>query len=271
MRCLSYCTASKYLLKDLYEYLINNNFVVEDFDDVIFARMKNDEDVAIFFFSFGCVTIWGSDDNREKRILEDLKDFEIEPLDKIESDLINFKYHRWIAVDDQSTTLIDEENNEIILGDKSEYTKLSISYALAQSVKLVALESSTNKILKTTAPIQKELARSARITLPQKELSKQIGHLFGERCSINLLKNILDVPEFFWRKPRYEPLYTMTAKFQDIITRQGILNHRLDIIQELYTVLSEELNHKHISRLDIIIVALIVISIVTTLFRNNII
>lgn len=79
------------------------------------------------------------------------------------------------------------------------------------------------------------------------------------------------MPEFLWHRPGYEPLYLMTAKLQDISTRQGILNHRLDIIQELYTVLSEELHHKYISRLNIIIVALLVISIVTTLFRNNII
>ena len=205
--------------------------------------MKKDEDLAIFFFLFGCVTIWGGNNTQEQRILKELKEFEIEPLDKVWSDKTSFEYNILHANNDEGTTFINEERNRIVLGNKSEYTKLSISYALAQSVKLIALEDSVNTILKTTAPIQKELARTGRITLPQKELSKQIGHLFGERYSINLLKNILDVPEFFWRKPRYEPLYSMTAKFQDISTRQGILNHRLDNIQELYTVLSEELNH----------------------------
>ena len=82
MRCLSYCTASIYLLNDLSQYLINNGFVLKHFDDVIFARMKNNKDIDIFFFPFGCVTIWGGDDTLEQLILEKLKKFEIEPLDK---------------------------------------------------------------------------------------------------------------------------------------------------------------------------------------------
>ncbi len=49
----------------------------------------------------------------------------------------------------------------------------------------------------------------------------------------------------------------MTAAFQDIQVRQNILNHRLDMIHELYSILSNELNYKHSTRLEIIIIVLI--------------
>ena len=45
MRCLSYCTASEYLMGDLTQHLIDKGFVLQHFDDVIFAKMKNNDDV----------------------------------------------------------------------------------------------------------------------------------------------------------------------------------------------------------------------------------
>ncbi len=63
----------------------------------------------------------------------------------------------------------------------------------------------------------------------------------------------------------------MTAEFQDISVRQGILNHRLDMIQELYNILSNELNYKHSSRIEITIVILITIEVILALLHNHVI
>ena len=270
MRCLSYCTASEYIMDGLTDHLISKGFVLKHFDDVIFAKMENNEDIDIFLFPFGCITIWGTDEVQEKSILQELKGFETDSLTEVMSDPINFEYHE-SADKDHGKTFIDEERNRIILSNKSEYIKLSISHALAQSIKLIVLERSVSKILEKTAPIQKELANTGSVSLSKKEISKQIGQLFSERYSINLHSDILDTPEFFWRRPSYEPLYLMTAEFQDISVRQGILNHRLDIIQELYNILSNELNYKHSARLEITIVVLIAIEVVLAFSHNSVI
>ena len=270
MRCLSYCTASEYVMTDLTDHLVSKGFVVQNFDDVIFAKMQDNDDVDIFLFPFGCFTVWGSDEAREKLLLNELKQFEIDSLTEVMSDPINFEYHE-NADKDHGKTFIDEERNKIILSNRSEYIKLSLSHALAQSVKLMVLECSVSKILEKTSPIQKELANTGSVSLSKKEISKQIGQLFSERYSINLHSDILDTPEFFWRRPSYEPLYLMTAEFQDISVRQGILNHRLDIIQELYNILSNELNCKHSARLEITIVVLIAIEVVLAFSHNSVI
>ncbi len=270
MRCLSYCTASEYVMTDLTDHLVSKGFVVQNFDDVIFAKMQDNDDIDIFLFPFGCLTVWGSDEAREKLLLNELKQFEIDSLTEVMSDPINFEYHE-TADKDHGKTFIDEERNKIILSNRSEYIKLSLSHALAQSVKLMVLERSVSKILEKTSPIQKELANTGSVSLSKKEISKQIGQLFSERYSINLHSDILDTPEFFWRRPSYEPLYLMTAEFQDISVRQGILNHRLDIIQELYNILSNELNYKHSARLEITIVVLIAIEVVLAFSHNSVI
>ena len=133
------------------------------------------------------------------------------------------------------------------------------------------MEKSVTELLTSTTPIQQELAKTGSVSLSKKEISQQIGHLFSERYSVNLHSDILDTPEFFWRRPSYEPLYLMTAEFQDIKVRQGILNHRLDMIQELYSVLSNELNYKHSARIEITIVILITIEVILALSHNDII
>lgn len=272
MKCASYCTAAGYNIKDLVFYLKDNGLEPKHFDDVIYVQQENrpgqnDEKgiVDIFFFPFGCIVIWGANESQQKALLNEIKDFEIEPVKYLTSDLIYFQYDKTA-----SKTFIDEEKNEIILADKSSFVKLSISHALAQSVKLNVLELSVSDLLKQTTPIQRQLAATGTISLSKKEISKQIGTLFSERYSINLHSDILDTPEFFWRRPSYEPLYLMTAEFQDIQVRQNILNHRLDMIHELYDILSNELNYKHSTRLEIVIIILIGIEVLLALIHDNI-
>jgi uncharacterized Rmd1/YagE family protein len=257
-------------MTDLANHLVSKGFVVQNFDDVLFAKMQDNDDLDIFLFPYGCFTVWGSDEAREKLLLNELKQFEIDSLTEVMSDPINFEYDE-NADKDHAKTFIDEERNKIILSNRSEYIKLSLSHALAQSVKLMVLELSVSKILEKTSSIQKELANTSSVSLSKKEISKQIGQLFSERYSINLHSDILDTPEFFWRRPSYEPLYLMTAEFQDISVRQGILNHRLDIIQELYNILSNELNYKHSARLEITIVVLIAIEVVLAFSHTSVI
>ncbi len=263
MRCSSYCTAGSYESDKLVQKLIDTGLEPKYFDDVIHVQRdvqgsepSEDKVINVFYFSFGCAVIWGANELEEKLLLEELKEFSLDTTEPIYMDLISC-----VATPQATKNSIDEERNEILLKEDSTFAKLSVSYALAQSAKLSALEKSVKRLLQITAPLQKELALTGTVALSKKNISKQIGFLFNERYSINLHSDILDTPEFFWRKPGYEPLYLLTADFQDIQVRQNILNHRLDMIHELYTLLSNELNYKHSTRLETIIVFLITIEI----------
>ncbi len=270
MRCSSHCTASSYNVSKLVQTLIDSGFEPKYFDDVVHVQKefnKKERVIDIFYFPFGCTIIWGATEAEEKLIIEGIADgVESERLDNPSSDFIYFSYNN-----ESGKTFIDEEKNEIILHDYSSLIKLSISHALAQSVKLNTLEMSVSQLLEKTTPIQQELAMTGSVSLSKKEISKQIGMMFSERYSINLHSDILDVPEFFWRRPSYEPLYLMAAEFQDIQIRQNILNHRLDMVHELYSILSNELNYKHSTRLEIIIIILITIEVVLGLSNHDIV
>lgn len=255
MRCVTYCLAKEYDVDALVKILRSLGREPRFYDEVVHTQREDDNQAAnvdVFYYPFGCISIWGTSESEEKDIIEETVTALKGRLIDRSMDIIYYNYDFQDA-----KTHIDEEKNEIIINNDSPFIKLSISYALAQSVKLSVLESSASNLLQRTAPLQQELATTGKVSLSKKEISKQIGILFNERYSINLHSDILDTPEFFWRRPSYEPIYLMTADFQDIQIRQNILNHRINIVQDLYTMLSNERNYINSARMELIIAVLI--------------
>ena len=89
-----------------------------------------------------------------------------------------------------------------------------------------------------------------------------MGMLFAERNAINMHADILDTPEFFWRQPKYLPIYKIAEELFDISHRIEIVTRRSNIVHELFDLLSAQLQHIHSNRLEWIIIALISVEIV---------
>ncbi len=85
----------------------------------------------VFLFDYGVVVIWGMSLAHEQRFLKDIAKFELEKLDPddVETECFNFYYTR-----EYQARIY---NDFITLRDRGNYmTKLAISHALAQSVKV---------------------------------------------------------------------------------------------------------------------------------------
>jgi len=145
---------------------------------------------------------------------------------------------------------------------------LAVSHALAQSVKIDAFEERIETTVQHTKHIPQQLAEEGKVSLSRKEIRKKMGALFLERSSINLHFDILDKPEFFWEYPEVEPLYVMTAHYLDIETRVEVLNQRLGVIHDLFDMLNSEFNHQQSSRLEIVIILLILIEVTVVFFKD---
>lgn len=261
MRCTSFCTADHYHMNDLAKHLSEIGLSPKFHDDVIHIQQQKEDRVAdVFFFSYGCIVIWNMNPDEEQEMLQIVKTHEVHPLKAEVEDFFTFMMG--------DTTRINEEVDEIILESDDPLIKLSFSHGLSQSVKLETFEASIKKTIARTRHIPKTLAAQGKISLSRKRLTQLLGALFEERNSINLHTDILDTPEFFWRRPKYEPYYIMAAQYMDIQIRMQILNKRLDVIHELYDVLSNELNHLHSSRLELVIIFLIVIEVVLVLLKD---
>lgn len=257
MYCTYHCQADSFNLKGISTALKEKNFIYRFFDDVLYVEMEDGEDV--FIFSYGCIVFWNVSERKKDEVFEICNGVN-PPLQKTTSDKCKFMYG--------TRTHIYEEDDLIELESYDLLIRLSLSHGLSQSAKLDVFEHSVLHNIEKTRPLVQQIQETGKSFLSRKKLSKLIGKLFQERNFINLDCDLLDTPEFFWRRPGYEPYYHQAAEYMDIHARLGILNRRLDIIHELYDFLSNELNHSHSSFLEWIIIILIVTEVILTVAKD---
>lgn len=261
-RCVSFCTAGSYDLLGLANFFRKKGYFTRLTRDVLHVNnVKRPGD--IFFFNHGCFVSWGFKKNFEDKLLEYVKDFAIAPLNPIEIDHLFFKQGEEMSIDTKERLRLDV----ITLTSDDPQFKLAFSYALAQSIKLEAFEEAIKDAIKKNAALPEEISTKGTISLSRRAIFKRMGEIFIARSSINLNLEYLDVPEFFWRNPGLEPYYIMTKKFLDIPSRVMALNQKLDVLQELLDILNSQVQHRHSSLLEMIIIVLIGVEIAISLLQ----
>lgn len=266
MECTFYCLSNGYNLTEIGDYLRGKSIKSRTFnrEALHFKYDLGDAQFDVVVFSYGCIVFWGLDENEIPEVISNFEQFSSEPLKQAISDRC-----KYTLISQDAPSYIDMENDVIMINrdENVQLTKLSFSYGLSQSVKLSVFEDSVDKTIEENKAIPAELISSGKISLSKQALSKKIGSLFAERNYINLNNNILDTPEFFWKHPRYEQFYEMSIKFLDLSQRIHVLNSKLDIMRDLYSILSDELKHAHSSRLEIVVILLIFIEVCIGIFE----
>jgi len=215
------------------------------------------DDAHAYYFQYGCVVLWNFTPQGESRIIEQTRRlFAREP-------------HAQPEVDDFAYVLLDQADAKphvhkdvIYLSSGDSMEKLAVSFGLGQSAKLSVFERTTEMTIAETRHIPEQLAAGGSISLSRNEISMRVGQLFVDRSQVNLHSDMLDTPAFFWEEAEWEPLYQRTAKYMEIEKRVSVLNHRLDIIADLFDMLASEMHAKHASNLEIIIIVLIMIEVI---------
>lgn len=141
--------------------------------------------------------------------------------------------------------------------DTNHMLKLSISYAISQSVKISLFEELVDNTIEDTQDIPQQISATGAVEMTRKEIMKSIGELFILRININLHGSILDSPELMWSEPQLEPIYQATRGYLEINQRVALLNQRLEIISDLLQMLKEQLGHNNDEQLEVIVILLI--------------
>ncbi|KAJ7487764.1 hypothetical protein FB451DRAFT_1025304 [Mycena latifolia] len=226
-------------------------------EEPVKKRSKFDTTTAeaeIFLFEYGTVVIWGMTEPQERRFLSSIKRFEIEKLapDEVEMEDLNFYYANYSRI----------YNDVITLRKGSSYmTKLSLSHAISQSVKISLFEELISSTIEETKDIPEIIATTGKVGMPHKEIMQKIGQLFLLRTNINSVGSVLDSPEVFWSFPDLQPLYDAARSYLEIPQRINLLNTRVEVLQDLLQLLKESVSSKHAERLEQIVIALIGIEI----------
>lgn len=258
-RCSAYCTASSYKLNEIIVYLQLQGLKCFFFrSGNVIHRAFGSEGGDIFYFSYGTIVCWGLTKEQEEAILQEVKSFESGPNEQNE-----FEESRY-SVGVVAKILKDD----ITLPADDVLTKLAFSHGLAQSVKLSIFEKLIERRIDKSRSAPESLAKHGHIPMSRIELSRLMGEIIIDRNSINFHTDVLDTPEFFWEYSDLEPLYRLIAQDLDISSRVTVLNKRLDIVKELFEMLSNELQHRHSSRLEWIIIVLIFIEVAITFAKE---
>lgn len=262
MRCVSFCTAINYSLNRLNNHFKSKKYPTKISRNVLHVAMP-EKHADLFFFSHGCFVSWNLRRTEELKVIQDIRPFSIEPLEKIEVDYFSFTYG-----EDTSIETHERFNADIITLESDNYQiKLAISYGLAESIKLEYYEEIIKNTIKKNSKLPEVLAKTGKISLPRKAIAQRMGEIFIEMSSVNLNSSYLDVPEYFWRFPNLESYYTLTEQFLDITRRVTALNQRLDVLHQFFDMLNGQLQFQHTSMLEMIIILLIAIEIVISLIQ----
>lgn len=232
----------------------------------------------LFLFRFGCIVAWNFESKQVELVQQRLASFLARPLRKEDRDWENVEvvYKRRQNSkddddDDEHVQLSGDEGKEganavkhdqIILSSSNPLEMLAHSYAMAQSVRLGSFEIVVSRSISSTRSIPETMAATGDIHLDARELAKQIGGLLVLRCDVNLHTDILDTPEIFWDEERFEPHYVACRGYLDIDKRVDILNQRLGVLKDLYELLQNSLRAKHETKLEWIVIILILVEVV---------
>ncbi|VVT58216.1 uncharacterized protein SAPINGB_P006095 [Magnusiomyces paraingens] len=214
----------------------------------------------VFLFEYGVAVFWGFSEAEERRFLKELARFENEKLADEDVQVEEFNYY--ITKSYQPRIY----NDFITLRDGTNYMiKLSISHALAQSVKISLFEELVDNTIEDTQDFPQEVAVTGKISMSRKDIMKSIGELFILRINVNLHGSVLDSPELMWSEPHLEPIYQAARGYLEITQRVTLLNQRLEVISDLLQMLKEQMGYAHGEYLEFIVIVLIAVEILVAI------
>eukprot|EP01069_Polyplicarium_translucidae_P000807 Polyplicarium_translucidae@DN13_c0_g1_i1.p1 len=150
-------------------------------------------------------------------------------------------------------------SNTIFLRTTGLEEKLAVSLALSQAVRTDVLEEAVDSIvrrIKHLPILQLGRPRGA----PDRDLPrmKQVAEVYSKIVDLNLVQELLDVPECFWDNHTFQPVWSRVHRHFQVETRFDILNRRCALLQEL---LNDDLGRRSQNqefRLTLIVIALLV-------------
>ncbi|KAG6888104.1 hypothetical protein C0995_010669 [Termitomyces sp. Mi166 len=194
-------------------------------------RPKAEEDVAeVVFFEYGVVVFFGLHERQEHDILEDI----------------------------ERAGIVSRPLGE----DQWEVEECHFASTLLARYETVAQQVLSSALARS---IPSQLAVSGELQLRRRNALKFTGRLFKLRRDVNLVSNVLDVPELFWSEASLGQLYEAVREYMEIKGRVQVLNEKLGVASDFLDAIHDHLNNNEMNRITWVVIWLIVIAVVVEL------
>ncbi|KAG0441440.1 Sporulation protein RMD1 [Dictyocoela muelleri] len=255
----AYCTGESLDLDKLFKEIKTNKMFVKSsiyYTECLYTSVKfrvspdKFEKRDIFFFEYGCVVFWGLTQNQEIEMLQVMEKYLSK---KYSPNRITKESLKYGIVPDNPMFI----NDNIYLSSDHYFDKMVISIPIAQSVRLDYYEDYTENITQVVRNLPMEIMNTSMRTIDKQDIMNILSAMYSIRFELNLITSILDQPELLWYYPQYEPLYSQFRRLLEIKPRVDIINHRVDTIQNILSVLNVNYNVKNSDRYMTIIICLL--------------
>jgi len=143
---------------------------------------------------------------------------------------------------------------------------LVIADVLGKNVALSHDEREVAKVIEVVEPFAATLARTGRSPSNRREILRTIGQALLAHHRMSGRLEIEEKPDILWDHPELDRLYARLADEYELKERAIGLARKLSVINETARALSDIIDTERSVRLEMIIVALIVVEILVTLY-----
>lgn len=137
----------------------------------------------------------------------------------------------------------------------------AFAIGLSRSTRLLILEESLEKHISLTRENSVALLKGLRVETKEEDIVRLTGRLFLIRGKLNLYSELIETPDLYWSEPTLEKIYDSVSRQLDILLRISIMNRKLDYMTEEQRALLSVLNEKKSTRLEWIIIILIMVEV----------
>nr|WP_246791582.1 RMD1 family protein [Bradyrhizobium commune] len=207
-------------------------------------------------FRYGVVVLIGLLPSEEKVLIDSLKSRVTGELSPYEEEIA----HAQLCHDENAEAI--QPGGPIHLSKFSDERLLLIADALAKSTSLARDERRVAAVFDVIEPFARELAEKGRTSRRRKGILQLIGNALLVQQRVAGRVAVAEKPDALWEKPQLDRLYARLEDEYELKERLDTLERKVTAITETANALTEIIDTQRSLRLEIAVVALIVIEVV---------
>ena len=222
----------------------------QDSDELFYSSSK---DKYIYIFHYGMVSFFNMSIDEINEALEQIKPFS--------HNYFSERISEEVSILIQPNTLQVNFENIVLPELNAEMIRLVMLNA-SQSVALNSYSEITEELLIATNEHTKYLENKGKLDITGNKLKRFIGKVLNIKNKISENLYIFDSPEITWENEQLNKLNQDLKQSFDLKDRYRLIHDRIEIIKETLELFKDIMDHKESSRLEWIIIILIVIEVI---------
>jgi uncharacterized Rmd1/YagE family protein len=218
---------------------------------LIFGRPQGQ---MMFVFSYGVVVLYGFDEKRAAKVLDQIAKYGEEP--------VEFRKKEEYAITIDPAGKISVEFEHVVIDDPDPDLVYVIAEVLAQSVAIDYVEEKVNGIMRRFGNVTEGLEKGGRIRVRNSEVLKTIGAGRSITQYVIAQMSLLDKPDSTWEDRDVETAFVGMRKMFELEDRFKALEFRLNFIQDTTELVLDVLQNRKSNMLEWAIIYLFIIDLV---------